>query len=76
MTRPMPRVRPRACGRCGGAAAFDARDGDWACLLCARPVVPPVASGGLAAGAGAALRTAGIGAPCQQRGPRSQSGGA
>lgn len=32
------RIRPHGCRRCGGAAYFNASDGEWACLLCARPV--------------------------------------
>ncbi len=35
------RVSPHACRRCGGAAYFNARDGEWACMLCARPVQLP-----------------------------------
>lgn len=38
----MPRIestlRVRGCGRCGGAAYFDARDEEWRCLLCSRLV--------------------------------------
>lgn len=39
----MPRIeggsiRVHGCGRCGGAAYFDARDEEWRCLLCSRLV--------------------------------------
>jgi hypothetical protein len=30
--------RVHGCGRCGGAAYFDARDEEWRCLLCSRLV--------------------------------------